>query len=105
MRKISTLSLLATMALATGAARAQEERLSLDWAFSDEGKAAMSLPRSAWLETGTLVIYDARPEKSERTLQTVDVSSGRRRDFVDAGKAVGQLNEILEPDEPIEELG
>jgi len=105
MRKISILCSLLAVVAGAGDAHADDERLGLDWVFSDEGKAAMSLPRSAWLDNGMLVIYDERPVKKERTLQSVDPSSGRRKNLVDAAKAIQGLNDALEPDEPIEELG
>jgi hypothetical protein len=33
-------------------ADAQDERLSLEWMFSEEGKTAVSVPDHAWLDNG-----------------------------------------------------
>lgn len=102
--KISALSLILAC-LIFGDATAQEERLALDWIFSEEGKTAMSVPRHAWLDSGIVVLYDTRASKSERTLETYDPNNGRRRDLVDADKVIAGMTELLEPEEPIEEPG
>ena len=61
-------------------ALAQEERLSLEWLFSDDGKALRSLPELTWLPSGQLVIYDQSRPEAERTLQVVDPANGRKRE-------------------------
>ena len=102
--RISLLVFIAT-ALFCGAASAQDERLALDWIFSEEGKTAMSVPRHRWLKTGLVALYDTRIPKSERTLETFDPTNNRRRNLVDAEKALAGMTDILEPEEPLEELG
>ncbi len=84
---------------------AQQERLSIDWLFSDEGKRALAMPEHRWLADGRLVLYDLRLPEAERTLVTVDPRSGRQRPLVDAEKALVAINRVLDPEEPIEELG
>jgi dipeptidyl-peptidase-4 len=84
---------------------AQDERLALDWIFSEEGKTAMSVPRHAWLGTGNAVLYDTRVPKSDRTLESYDPGNRRRRDLVDAEKVIAGMTELLDPEEPIEEPG
>ena len=86
-------------------ALAQDERLSLDWIFSEDGKTATAMPRHHWMNDDQVLVYDARAGKSERTLQLVNANNGRRRDLVDAKKALRGMNEILDPDEPFDELG
>ena len=86
-------------------AQAQEERLALDWIFSDEGKTATTVPRFAWLDNNRVVLYDTQRPESERTLRVLDASGGRIRDLVDADDVIEAMTEILEPDDPIEELG
>jgi dipeptidyl-peptidase-4 len=86
-------------------AAAQDERLSLEWVFSEEGKTATSLPDHAWLDNGMLMLYDKRVPKAERTLESYDPANGRRRAIVDARKAVEAFTVQFEPEEPIEELG
>ena len=86
-------------------ALAQQERLELEWVFSEEGKSAMSLPRSAWLNDETVIIYDPAIEADERTLEVVNVVNGRRRDLVDADKVLEAKTEILAPEEPLDDIG
>jgi len=108
MRSIGDLrlnALAALLAALAAPAAAQQERLTVDWLFSDEGQRAIATPEHAWLESGSLVIYDRRRPKAERTLESVDLRSGRRRALVDAGAAVAEMNRVIEPDEPLDELG
>ncbi len=109
MRKVTTIStsvitiFLALTAFST--TFAQEERLELDWVYSEEGKAAMSLPRYTWLDSGLVALYDTKLPLIERTIETLDPVSGRRRTIVNAEKALRSMTNILSPDEPYKELG
>jgi dipeptidyl-peptidase-4 len=91
--------------LVSASVAAQEERLELDWFFTEEGKSATALPRYTWLDTGTVVLYDMQLPKNERTIETVNPANGRRRAMVDAEKAIASLTELMEPKEAYEELG
>ena len=73
--------------------------------FSEEGKTAVGVSEHAWLDNGLLMLYDKRAPKSERTFESYDPASGRRRAAVNAKKAIDALNAMFEPEEPIEELG
>ena len=86
-------------------AAAQDERLSLEWVFSEEGKTATSVPDHAWLDNGLLMLYDKRVPKIERTIESYNPDNGRRRSLVNAKKVIAAFNAQFEPDEPIEELG
>lgn len=87
------------------AANAQQERLELDWVFSEDGKSAMSLPRYSWIDSGVVALYDTSRPKSERTIETFNVGNGRRRDLVNAEKAIANMTDILKPEEAYDELG
>ena len=84
---------------------AQDERLTIDWIFGEEGKTAADVPRRAWLDDGRLLLYDTRPAKSKRTLVVINAGNGRQLHAVDADKALAGLNDLLSPDEPLDELG
>ncbi|MGI9263109.1 MAG: DPP IV N-terminal domain-containing protein [Woeseiaceae bacterium] len=101
----SCISVIASAFFVAGAASGQEERLELDWVFSDEGKAATSLPRYAWLEDDVVALYSADLPKIERTIETFDANTGRRRNLVNADRAITAMTEVLRPEEPYEELG
>ncbi len=104
--RITSRVFITTFALfVAGAASSQEERLEFDWIFSDAGKAATSLPRYAWLANDVVALYSADLPKIERTIETFDANSGRHRNLVDADRAITAISEMLQPDEPYEELG
>ena len=84
---------------------AADEELTIDWILSDEGKTAASVPSHAWLDTGVAMLYDTYPPKSERTLESFDPATGERTVVVDTAKALASLNQVLEPEEAIEEIG
>jgi dipeptidyl-peptidase-4 len=86
-------------------ALAADEKLTIDWIFSDEGKTAASVPDHAWLDTGVVMLYDEYPPKAERTLESFDPATGERRVVVDAATALASLNQVLGPEEAIEEIG
>ena len=90
---------------AVSPANAQDERLTLEWIFSDDGRMETALPRQTWLDAERLVTYDTRVPKDERTLITVDAGNGRTRTLVDADEAIDGLTGLFEPEEPYEELG
>ncbi len=90
--------------LASYSAIADEERLSLDWIFSEEGKSAVSIPAHVWLQDGTVLLYDERVDTSLRTIEAYDPANGRRREVVSANKVLVEMTEVLSPDEPFTEL-
>ena len=102
---VFVLQIAIAIAILTSQATAQDERLSLEWVFSEEGKTATSLPDHAWLDSGLLMIYDKRVPKSERTIESYNPDDGRRRTLVDAEKAIESITALIEPEEPLEELG
>ncbi|RLA28744.1 MAG: hypothetical protein DRQ63_02730 [Gammaproteobacteria bacterium] len=95
----------ATMLVIGDASFAQDERLSIEWIFSEEGKQADSVPLHAWLDSGQAILYDKRPPKNERTLEIFNPANGRRKAIADAEKVIAEFTELLQPDDPIEELG
>jgi len=97
--------ILLAILLACLPAAAADERLTLDWILSDEGKSADSVPRHAWLESGAAVIYDEHPAKPDRTLEALDLATGSRQRLVDPARAIASLTALTKPEKPIEELG
>ena len=103
--KLLLRSFLLVAMLAFAGASAEEERITLDWIFSEEGKTATSLPRHAWLGDSSVALYELRVPKSERTIEVLNTVSGRKRNLVDAEKAIAGMSDILQPEEPLDELG
>lgn len=104
-RFVPLASLLLVLAIGLLPAQAEDRRLDLEWIFSDEGKTATSVPEHAWLDSGKVLLYDKHPAKEARTLELFDPASGERRVLVDAAQAVAELTALVEPEEPLEELG
>ena len=102
---IRSVALAALTFLLSGDARAQEERLTIDWIFGEDGKTATSVPKHAWLDNKRILLYDSRATKSERTLEIYEIRNGRRQAAVNAKDVLQALNEQIDSDEPIEELG
>ena len=94
-----------SITVVASSATAQDERLSLEWVFSEEGKTAASLPDHAWLDSGLLMLYDKRVTMPERTIESYNPANGRRRSIVNAKKVIEAFTVQFEPEEPIEELG
>lgn len=85
------------LALAAAPARADDARpatdLSVDWIWSDEGKAATATPQIAWLEDGTALLYDERRPAAERTLERYVPETGRRTPLVDPAAALAAFED------------
>ncbi len=105
---LATVSLIAVplCLLSPTIARAAEGDMpmTLDWVFSEEGKAAAAIPTTTWLADGRLVIRDPTIADDERTLEIVNPSDGSRRPLVDRSKALASLDGLLGVDEPTKEL-
>ena len=86
-------------------AMAEEERLTLEWIFSDDRRLATAAPKHAWLDTGDIVLYDITKKQSERTIELLDPETGQREPLIDPHKAIDNISSILKPEESIEELG
>jgi len=95
----------ASILVLSDASFAQDERLSVEWIFSEEGKQADSVPLHTWLDSGQAILYDKRLPKNERTLEIFNPANGRRKAIADAEKVIAEFTELLQPDDPIEELG
>ncbi len=64
---------LALLCLLTASnAAAEDERLTLDWIYSDEGKTATAMPEVVWIDSGQALLYDQQPPKAERTIESFD---------------------------------
>ena len=71
---------------------AQEKpELTVDWIYSDEGQEPARLPSYLWLKDGSLLLYDARKPKAERTFERLNPETGQRAVVVDKDKALANL--------------
>ena len=93
--KLTALLLLACFAANTLAQTGKRE-LTLEWVFSQEGRAVAGVPATAWLDDGALVILDNRRAPAERTFEKLDPATGQRRQIVDAKRALAELGQAVE---------
>lgn len=68
--------------------------LTLEWIFGPEGRTVASLPQTAWLDDGSLLILDNRRSANERTFERLDPATGVRRSMLDRQKALTSLDSI-----------
>jgi dipeptidyl-peptidase-4 len=74
---------------------AQEKReLTVDWIYSDEGEEPARLPSYVWLQDGSLLLYDTRKPKAERTFERLNPETGQRSAAVDKDKALASLRSL-----------
>ena len=90
---LTVLVLLACFA-AQSAAQTRRE-LTLEWVFSQEGRAVAGVPATAWLDDGGLVILDNRRPPGERTFERLDPATGQRRRMVDSARALASIRGAL----------
>jgi dipeptidyl-peptidase-4 len=80
-----------------------QTNLTLEWIFSDEGRAVGSVPSHVWLADGRLMIYDVRLPAGQRSFEILDPKTGERRKALDMAAAIASLNQLL-PAEPARQV-
>src|SRR5687767_15859308 len=102
LNRILFIVLALTVSLTTSAINAYSQpqsSLTLEWIFSDEGRAVGSVPSHVWLADGRLMIYDGRLPPAQRAFEILDPKTGERRKALDMATGVASLNQLL-PAEP-----
>ncbi|HKS11045.1 MAG TPA: hypothetical protein VJS13_15960, partial [Pyrinomonadaceae bacterium] len=56
----------------------QSRKLTLEWIFGPEGRSVASVPSTAWLDDGTLVMLDNRRPPTEQTFEKLNPATGQR---------------------------
>ena len=80
------------------AAQNEKRALTLDWIFGPEGRAVASVPPTAWLDDGSLVILDNRRPVRERTFEKLNPASARREPLVDSARALANFKTVASVD-------
>jgi dipeptidyl-peptidase-4 len=70
--------------------------LTLEWIFGPEGRTVASVPATAWLDDGTLVMLDNRRPPTERTFEKFNPSTGQRQSIVDSVRALADLRRAVD---------
>ena len=88
--QIAALLLLACC-VANALGQTGKRELTLEWIFGPEGRTVASVPATAWLDDGALVILDDRRPPAARTFEKLNPATGQRQSIVDAVRALADL--------------
>ena len=92
MRSIKTVVVTwVAVATATALWAAEPQRLTVETIFSDEFRDSVSVPSHAWLDDGSLLLFDKRLPEGERGLERLDPATGNRRPACDRVRALASL--------------
>src|SRR6185503_16274452 len=70
--------------------------LTLEWIFGPEGRTVASVPATAWLDDGSLIILDDRRPANARTFENLNPTTGQRQSLVDSARALWDLRRTVE---------
>ena len=87
--------LLLVCCVATTLGQTSKRELTPEWIVGPEGRAVASVPTTAWLDDGTLVILDNRRPPAEQTFEKLNPATGQRQAIVDAARALTDLRRIV----------
>ena len=82
--------LLLAYCVVTSLGQTGKRELTLEWIFGPEGRTVASVPATAWLDDGTVVIQAAR------TFEKLSPATGQRQPIVDATRALADLRRAVE---------
>ncbi|HEY3581909.1 MAG TPA: DPP IV N-terminal domain-containing protein [Pyrinomonadaceae bacterium] len=71
-----------------------KQKLTLEWVFGPEGRALASVPDTAWLDDGTLMMLDNRRPPAQQTFELLDPTTGQRHSMLDAARALADLKRV-----------
>jgi dipeptidyl-peptidase-4 len=91
-----TLLLLLACCVANTIGQTSKRELTLEWILSPEGRTVASVPTSAWLDDGTLVILDNRRPPAQQTFEKLNPATGQRQSIVDSVRALADLRRAVE---------
>ena len=84
---------------------ADDNRITVEWIYSDTAKAIATVHKYQWLEDNTAILFDTRLEKKERTFLKLDPQTqSELGPAVDREKAVASLQEYLGKEDSTEYL-
>jgi len=93
-----TILVLLLCCVANTLGQTSKRELTPEWVFGREGRAVASVPATAWLDDGTLVIQDNRRPPAEQTFEKLNPATGQRQPIVDAARALADLRRTINMD-------
>src|ERR1044072_8464608 len=88
-------SIIGLLLLATALGQTGKRELTPEWVFGPEGRTVASVPATAWLDDGTLVILDDRRPPAARTFEKLNPATGQRQSIVDSVRALADLKRAV----------
>lgn len=76
------------------AGSAQQQALTPEWIYSEEGSTVARVPSHVWLDDGAAILYDTRRPLGQRTFEKLDPATGARQTILDMARAVASLNAL-----------
>ena len=86
---------LVSCSVANTPAQTRKQDLTVEWIFSPAGRAVASVPATAWLDDGTLVLLDDRRPAAEQTFEKLNPATGQRSSIVDSVRALADLKRTV----------
>jgi len=84
---------------------ADDNRITVEWIYSDTAKVIAAVHKYQWLEDNTAILFDTRLEKKERTFLKLDPQTqSELGPAVDREKALASLQEYLGKEDSTEYL-
>ena len=101
-RKMSRFAVLFLLILST--ILCSQEKLTVEWIYSEAGKTSGAVPRFEWLQNNTAVLYDLRQPEAQRTLERFDPKTGKRSAMFDLEKALASINMLRSAADTLKKL-
>ncbi len=79
-----TILVLLVCCVANALGQTSKRELTPEWVFGPEGRTVASVPTTAWLDDGSLVILDNRRPASEQTFEKLNPATGQKQSIVDS---------------------
>jgi dipeptidyl-peptidase-4 len=90
---LPTITVAAVICLAAGPA--QQEPLTAEWVYGEQGSHVADVPQFVWIDDGTAMVYDTRIPEARRILERLDPQSGQRRAALNLAEAEASLTGLL----------
>ncbi|HEX5601348.1 MAG TPA: DPP IV N-terminal domain-containing protein, partial [Pyrinomonadaceae bacterium] len=94
--RFARVSFIGLLLLANAVGQTGKRELTLEWIYGPEGRTVASVPATAWLDDGALVILDDRRAPAARTFEKLNPATGQRQPIVDAARALADLRRAVE---------
>jgi dipeptidyl-peptidase-4 len=72
-------------------ALAQQSTLTNEWIYSEQGSQVAAVPKFAWLDDGSAILYNTRLPKAQRNFEKLVPSTGQRQPMLKMADAMASL--------------